>query len=251
MAFYRNWIGVLELMPGYLADAACWREDGVFIAITGLHLSVFNAAIVETPGVLSVARIDRLAQLFSSRGLPHSIQVFSPEPVFSAEALLEAQGYARIFCDPLRIREGPLAAHPINAAIAVTVVESEAERQEFSHVVTRSFDLLPSAEALIALMLRLREGYHVLAWQDGIAVGAGTLIEASGVAGVYNVATMPWARRKGVAAAIMRTLHGYALARGYSGTALAASEMGLPLYDRLGYRAEGYQIAYAPDGVYV
>jgi hypothetical protein len=36
-----------------------------------------------------------------------------------------------------------------------------------------------------------------------------------------------------------------ALRHGYTGTALAASEMGLPLYERMGYMPDGYQLVYA------
>jgi len=68
----------------------------------------------------------------------------------------------------------------------------------------------------------------------------------AGVAGLYNVSTLPFARRQGVAVRIMEALHGHALAQGYSGTSLASSVMGLPLYRRLGYQPAGYQIAYVP-----
>jgi GNAT superfamily N-acetyltransferase len=80
----------------------------------------------------------------------------------------------------------------------------------------------------------------------GRAVGAGTLIASGGVAGVYNVATVPSARRQGVAAAVMGALHEHALELGYPGTALASSSMGIPLYDRLGYRSDGFQFAWVP-----
>jgi GNAT superfamily N-acetyltransferase len=62
---------------------------------------------------------------------------------------------------------------------------------------------------------------------------------------VYNVTTLPAARHPGVATVIMHALQRRALDMGYSGTALASSEMGVPLYHRLGYRADGYQIVYA------
>ena len=49
----------------------------------------------------------------------------------------------------------------------------------------------------------------------------------------------------GTQAAMMDRLHNQALADGYPATVLASSPMGLPLYNKLGYRHEGYQIGYA------
>lgn len=77
---------------------------------------------------------------------------------------------------------------------------------------------------------------HYLGRLDGEAVATATLFLAAGVAGVYDVATVPAARRKGIGAVMtMRPLQD-ALAEGYRAGILHSSAAGLALYRRLGFR---------------
>jgi GNAT superfamily N-acetyltransferase len=162
---------------------------------------------------------------------------------------MDDQGYIEMFCDPLMICEGPLDLPPLNPTVTITQVQSRADQAIYSQVIVKGFDLVGSGQEFIDFMLSIATSYHVLAWVDGQAVGAGSVIYSGGVAGVYNVATLPWARRRGVAVTVMNALHTNALHTGYSGTALASSAMGLSLYKRLGYRLDGYQMAYMPGGL--
>lgn len=246
MAFHRNWVSLFEVMPRYLPEAKSWWEDGVFIGMTGLGLATFNAAIIEDEKLVTPQLLAALAETFQPSGLPYSVQIFSQDLHPPAEALLGELGYLRAFSDPLRVRDGPLMAFAPNRTVKIRSVETDEDRYHFGRVLMRAFDLVPSAQDLIDLMLKMEESFHVLAWMYGRAVGAGTLITSGGVAGVYNVATVPSARRQGVAAAVMGALHRRALELGYPGTALASSSMGIPLYDRLGYRPDGFQFAWVP-----
>src|SRR5260370_807580 len=72
---------------------------------------------------------------------------------------------------------------------------------------------------------------------DGEPVATAAPVTAAGVVGVYNVATLPQHRRRGLGEAVMR----YALERareesGCERTILQATEHGLPLYLSMGYR---------------
>jgi GNAT superfamily N-acetyltransferase len=236
---------MFEAIPRYHSHARCWREDGIVMGITGWSSATFNAAIVQDSSVLSAARIDEISDVFIRAGVNFTIQVADPNPSPAVADLLWQEGFTEVLSDPMMSFEGPLPATSLNSGLLIQRVFSQHDIDIYYQIVAEGFDLPPVIEDFVAVMLKMTECKHVIAWLNGNPVGAGTLVECAGVAGIYNVATVPDARGQGVATAVMHALHHYALADGYSGTALASSVMGLPLYRKLGYRDDGFQVVYA------
>jgi GNAT superfamily N-acetyltransferase len=244
-AFHHNWIGMFERIPHYHSPARCWHEDGLTMGLTGWSSATFNAAIIHDNDLLTVERIAHITDTFTRAGVSFTIQMATPTPApISAELLWQAD-FSEILCDPMMTYEGPYAALSLNPGVLLQRVRTQHDIDLYYQIVAEGFDLPPVIEDFVGVMLRMSECQHVIAWLKGEPVGAGTLVETAGVAGIYNVATIPAARGHGVATAIMAALHRAALDDGYWGTALASSVMGLPLYRKLGYASDGYQVVFA------
>jgi GNAT superfamily N-acetyltransferase len=74
---------------------------------------------------------------------------------------------------------------------------------------------------------------------DGAPVATNMLFNGAGVASVYAVATLPSARGKGIGGAITLKPLLDARDRGYRHAVLFATEMGVSVYERIGFRLTG------------
>jgi ribosomal protein S18 acetylase RimI-like enzyme len=77
---------------------------------------------------------------------------------------------------------------------------------------------------------------HYLGYVDGQPVGTASSFTTDDVVGIYNVGTIPQARRRGIGAALTLQALADARARGARHAVLHASEMGVSIYRQLGFR---------------
>ena len=249
-AFQRNWTGLFEVLPRYRPAARFWREDGASMALTGVAIATFNGVLLPDEYSLTPERFSRFAEPFVSARVPFSFQVCSQNERPACDPLFRSQGYTDIFVDPVMICTGPLAATRRNPDVRVREVILPEDRQCFRRIVIEGFDLPPGVtEDFFDQLLDIQEAHQMIGLVDGKPVGTGLLLYLAGVASIFNVATLPAYRQRGVATAIMAALHSQALDDGYHATVLTSSQMGLSLYQHLGYRRVGYQSGYAPIGM--
>lgn len=98
------------------------------------------------------------------------------------------------------------------------------------------------AEAVFASPFRT-----YLALLDGVPVATSQLFTSAAVAGIYNVTCLPEARNRGIGAAITMAPLRDAVEMGYRVGILQASDMGYPVYKRLGFEDFGKLSLYHLD----
>ncbi len=81
-----------------------------------------------------------------------------------------------------------------------------------------------------------RPWHHFIGWLGNRPVAIASLLLHAGVAGIYGIATIPEARRRGIGSAI--TLHALHAARanGYGVATLSPTAMGRNIYQRIGFQ---------------
>jgi ribosomal protein S18 acetylase RimI-like enzyme len=132
---------------------------------------------------------------------------------------------------------------PKPAGFSIQTVQDDGTRWEWCRTMAAGFEI-PAAKTELAVNSWHFLLSHVdpettqatLGMLDGKPVATSLLQLGGGVAGIYGVATVPEARRKGIGAQV--TLFSLLQARlmGYKAGILQASEMGFPVYRSLGFK---------------
>ena len=82
---------------------------------------------------------------------------------------------------------------------------------------------------------------------DGQPVATSQVLLGAGVAGIYQVTCLPEARGRGIGTAVTFAAMDEARRRGYASAILQASDLGHPVYRRLGFRDYGRLTEYRYD----
>jgi ribosomal protein S18 acetylase RimI-like enzyme len=114
--------------------------------------------------------------------------------------------------------------------------------EAWSQVFAKGFEIPDAAasffrNAICAIGLDAESSYrHYVGLLDGSPVACSSVYMACGVAGIYNVTTLPEAQHRGVGAAMTLRPLIDARERGCSAGILQATEAGLNLYKKLGFQ---------------
>ena len=100
-------------------------------------------------------------------------------------------------------------------------------------------DAIETAGAELPAKVRLYEQVMravYAAYLEGRPACSGLGLRTGRTIGIYNIATVPWARRRGLGAAVTQRIIDDGAASGCDVAVLQSSEMGRPIYERLGFR---------------
>lgn len=165
---------------------------------------------------------DRLKECLTARGLTFSDS-------FAVEMAIDLTGLS----DPMDFPDG----------LKIYQVESDEMLRQWIRVASVGFGVPPeSAEVWFDFFnyAACRTPFQTfLAFQNNEPVATSQLCFAAGVAGIYNVTTLPKARGRGIGSAMVMAPLLAARKHGYQVGILQASKMGYPVYQRLGFQDFG------------
>jgi GNAT superfamily N-acetyltransferase len=248
---HANWIGYLTGVVRCAEGATVTRAGGVVSILTGLPFDWFNQLLAEdddaTPDglvdAITAARdldspfVVRLREGTDDRFVPTLVAAgFAPAP-----EELPTPGMAAFPIDPDRI-----AGHAA-AGLEIRRVDDATGVGVHTHVVTAGFGSHPAvAQGTACRDLLDQPGCTVyVGYADGQPVVSGLGWRTGRTIGVYSIATIPSARRRGFGAAMTARVVADGAAAGCDVAALQASAMGRPIYERLGFGTVVDYVAWA------
>jgi GNAT superfamily N-acetyltransferase len=236
---WETWRHIGHQAPGGHVE----EDDDVVIVETGSSLPTFNPVFVRNVPGASVADAAALVRRAIDRTVPVIITVNPSVP--DVERLVAAAISTGL------VTRGPLPGMALDALPARTLDKHtprglRIERldpgdapawQSYFDVLCAGFEV---AHELVAPLAdrAIYTGPHIAAFLGrvrGRAVTTSLAFVTDDVAGVYNVATLPRYRRRGFGEAMTWAAVAWAKERGADVAVLQASDMGRPVYERMGF----------------
>ncbi len=138
---------------------------------------------------------------------------------------------------------------PIETSLRIERVTDEAGLADHVRVVAEGFGNWEPETLGAIFTSRLLDQPDWFAWvgyDDGKPVATSQLVVHSGVGGLYYIATMEPARRKGYGEALTLIAIREGFDRGCDMACLQASSLGKPVYERIGFTVLGEYVTYIP-----
>ncbi|WP_343082498.1 GNAT family N-acetyltransferase [Ostreiculturibacter nitratireducens] len=227
-----------------LADGSLYETfPGAVCLYTPIPHCLFNSVIVTTGMPSSIDRaLESAERSIEERGTPVLWRLSAVASSDSLRHRLTSAGLEREGSDPAMLKDlSDLPEAPRVEGLTVRCVEGRKGRYDWAWLTCDAFELTDDVrEAMSRCEAAIPEdkfesqpryvGYH-----DGEPVAVSSLVMAAGLAGIYAVATLPAARNLGIGTAM--TLHAMAEGkrRGARHAVLQATDMGRPVYERLGF----------------
>ena len=230
----------------------CWT-------LSDLPFPLFNSVMLSrVPDDRAEAMIESRVEACRTRNVPMLWWTGPSSLPVDLRARLERHGFVLepAFGMTMDLRVDSPASAADDPAIVIEPVEDRSTLDIWSRVLCDSFGAPRRfgdafAELAAEIGLDARSPFrHFLARVDGEPAATCSLFLGAGVAGIYDVATLPALRRRGIGRAVTSTAMTEARARGYRMAILHSSTSGVGVYRSLGFRevcAIGQHV-WAPPG---
>jgi hypothetical protein len=254
-----NVVATFVLAGRCMAGGRVEELTGATVVATGLPLLLFNQVLVVDGAAqeATAASISEGVALFRSLG-KRFVVTLRGEIDDAYVPLTAALGLEPM---PERPWMPGMALHPLPEPGAAALpagheirrVDDPAGLAAHADVLAAGFGMPHEWASSFAteVMLAVPAATFYVGYQDGVAVTSGLGVRSGQTIGVYNIATVEPVRRRGLGAAMTMRVVDDGAAAGCDVAILQASEMGLPVYERLGFRTVCEYFGYTESGAEV
>jgi GNAT superfamily N-acetyltransferase len=247
---HENWIAYLTGVVSCTTRATVTRVGGVVTLLTGLPMDWFDQVLIERDEATTAGVLAGVAQA-RARGDPFVVRLREGIderfiPTLTRAGLVRAgeetptPGMVAFPVD----REA--VAEQVAPDLEIRRVTDAAGVDAHRQAVTSGFgaDPIIARETVCADLLERPECVVYVGYGDGVPVASGLGWRTGRTIGVYSIATIAAARRRGYGAAMTARVVADGVDAGCDVAALQASQMGRPIYERLGFRTVVEYTAY-------
>jgi GNAT superfamily N-acetyltransferase len=251
---HENWISYLTSVVRCTDSGRVHREGGTVTIVSDIPFDWFNQVLVERPDATPVGLLAGVERVFANdsgsvvrlrEGIDDRfIPILTKAGLVAADAATTTPGMVAFPINRNAISDAITPSHV--PGIEIQRVTDAVGLDDHRKVVTEGFGS-PPAVALgttCAELLDRPECVVYVGYADGAPVASGLGWRTGRVIGVYAIATIPAARRRGFGAAMTARVVTDGLASGCDAAALQASELGRPIYERLGFLVDVRYVAY-------
>jgi hypothetical protein len=222
------WRGWSRVVPGSSIE----ERDGIVAFTSGVAAPIFNGVwgLEPTPSrEVVAASLDE----FTANGIPHCLQV-RPGDQAGLDELATARGMMS-GSEPLMATDRIVRTPSIEELV---IDQLASDLADYRVVVAAGFGMPDDVAAQLSLpsMADIPGARIYVGRANGVPVTVGIGVTCGTWVGVYSIATVADARRRGYGAAITARVVEDGFAAGARHALLQASELGFPVYERLGFR---------------
>jgi hypothetical protein len=249
---HENLVSAFSTIFGFVDGAFAERANGVASILTGFPTVFYNQILVDAPTPDGDA-ITRAVAHARTRGhaFAVSLRVGADDAVVPLMAQLALEPVSEVPWIP-GMAMYPLAANGSTMPEGHEIVRVCDERTLEDHITATSTGFgMPIEWVRGGMTMSVVEQPEVAlytGYADGAPVSTGVGFRTGRTLGVYDVSTVPGARRRGYGEHMSRHVIQEGMRDGCDVGILQASEMGKPIYERIGYRTVVEYMGYMDPG---
>ncbi len=238
-----NWMGAIGSLAAMMPGGVIEKHSGTTLIRSGIKSHEFNVVFLLSPPKDPEKIINRIKDLYVREDLPWQL-ITTPEVGKAVHRIIEEMQLSLKEMIPgMYLDKLPINPFKMPEKLQIKRVESFEELTEFFDLSEIIFGSIPiskkdQAFTLSAEQLEMPEfrGGLYIGIMDGRAVATSLRFSMNDVAGIYFVGTIKEYRKLGIGEAMTRKAVTDGIEEGCTRSILQATEMGRPIYERMGFR---------------